>query len=103
MLFQLKVKGYQLLATLSKWLGKLIPVNNPILFCGKDASIEMCNALAQMGHKHVLLVTDEVLLKLKLADKVIAQLASQNIQISIYSGVQPTQIPSKFHRALRWS
>ena len=89
MLFPLKVKFYQALASVLKLSVRFMSISSPVLLTGKDSSLALCDAIAERGHKSVLLVTDEVLLELKLADKMIKRLEMHNIAVNIYSGVLP--------------
>lgn len=89
MLFSLQVKGYQGLMSALKVAAKVIPMPKPTLFTGVDSSLELCDAIGQMGTKKVLIVTDAMLIKLGVLDKIQERLTSNNIEFVIYDGVLP--------------
>lgn len=68
---------------------RFLPIPSPILFSGKDASLELCDAIVHRGCKKMLLVTDEILMQLKLGSKIIQRLEDQGISVTVYSGVLP--------------
>ncbi|WP_299378038.1 hypothetical protein [uncultured Kiloniella sp.] len=66
MLFPLQVKAYKGVMSAIKLATKIIPMPKPTLFSGAGASLELCDAIAQMGIKRVMVVTDSMLVKLGL-------------------------------------
>ncbi|WP_223296265.1 iron-containing alcohol dehydrogenase [Shewanella halifaxensis] len=70
----------------------------PTLFTGEGSSLELCDAMAHMGMKRVLIVTDSVLIKLGLLDAIQSRLTDSNVEYVIYDGVLPdptyTQVES---------
>jgi alcohol dehydrogenase class IV len=89
MLFSLQVKGYQGLMGAMKFAAKVVPMPKPTLFTGVDSSLELCDAIGQMGTKKVLIVTDAMLVKLGVLDKIQKRLTKNNIEFVIYDGVLP--------------
>ncbi|UZE96610.1 iron-containing alcohol dehydrogenase [Alkalimarinus alittae] len=89
MLFSLQVKGYQGLMGAMKFAAKVVPMPKPTLFTGVDSSLDLCDAISQMGTKKVLIVTDAMLIKLGVLDKIQARLTKNNIEFAIYDGVLP--------------
>ena len=89
MLFSLQVKGYQGLMGAMKFAAKVVPMPKPTLFTGVDSSLELCDAIGQMGTKKVLIVTDAMLVKLGVLDKIQKKLTENNIEFVIYDGVLP--------------
>lgn len=89
MLFSLQVKGYKGVMNALKVAAKVIPMPKPTLFSGPGSSIEMCEAIAQMGTQNVLIVTDEVLNKLGILDNIKQSLEENGIRYVIYDGVLP--------------
>lgn len=89
MLFPLKVKGYKSIMGAMKLAAKVLPMPKPVLFTGVDSSLELCDAIAQMGTKKVMIVTDAVLVELGVLDKIQKKLTEIGIQIEIYAGVLP--------------
>ncbi len=89
MFFPLKVALYRSISNALKYTVRVLPISPPIIFSGKDSSVELANAIAQRGHDVLLLVTDEVLMKIGLADRVIESLEANGVKVVIYSGVLP--------------
>jgi alcohol dehydrogenase class IV len=89
MLFPLKVKGYKGYMNALKVAAKVIPMPKPTLFTGPDSSLEMCQAVAHMGTKKLLIVTDAVLVKLGILDKILKTLNDNGVETVIYDGVLP--------------
>jgi alcohol dehydrogenase len=89
MLFSLQIKGYQGLMRAMKFAAKILPMPKPILFTGVDSSLELCDAIGQMGTKKILIVTDAVLIKLGILDKIQKKLTEINIEYVTYDGVLP--------------
>lgn len=89
MLFKIKVFLIKLrLALLSKLI-LLIPHGKPVLFTGKDASIQLCENIHYFGHKKILIVTDQILVKLGALDKLKEALVSTGVEYAIYDQVEP--------------
>ncbi len=72
-----------------KMAAKVIPMPKPTLFTGVDSSLELCDAIAQMGTRKVLIVTDAMLVKLGILDKIQNRLTDNGIEFVIYDGVLP--------------
>ncbi len=89
MMFSLQVKGYQGIQNAFKIAGKILPMPRPTLFNGPGSSLEMCEAIAQMGTKKVLIVTDAVLVKLGVLDKIQKTLTDNGVEFVIYDGILP--------------
>lgn len=89
MLFPLQIKGYKGLMGAMRLAAKVIPMPKPVLFTGVDSSLELCDAIAQMGTKKVLIVTDTVLVALGILNKIQERLTENGIQFEIYDGVLP--------------
>ncbi|GIU35208.1 alcohol dehydrogenase [Shewanella schlegeliana] len=70
----------------------------PTLFTGAGSSLELCEAIAYMGMKRVLIVTDSVLINLGLLDAIKNRLSDTGVEYVIYDGVLPdptyTQVES---------
>ena len=64
---------------------KLAPAPTPFIFTGPGSSAESCRTIADRGLRSVLVVTDAVLLDLKVVDPVLAALKA--------AGLPPTCIP----------
>jgi len=98
MIFPLQVIAYKGYMNVLKMAAKIIPMPKPTLFTGSGSSLELCEAIAQMGSRKVLIVTDTLLLKLGLLDSIQQKLTDNNVQFVIYDGVLPdptyTQVES---------
>jgi len=97
MLFSLKVPYYKSLAKVMKVAAAVVPMPKPTLFTGEDSSLELCTAIGQLGFKKVLIVTDEVLVKIGLLDKIKARLDELNINYVIYDGILPDPTYDQVH------
>ena len=67
----------------------VVPMPKPTLFTGEDSSLELCQAISQLGYKKLLIVTDEVLVKIGLLDKIKERLNELNVAYVIYDGILP--------------
>ena len=79
---QLRVRGLGI-AT------KLLPAPTPFMFTGPGSSAELVQMIADRGARSVLVVTDAVLLGLKVVDPVLAALEKAGITAHVYSEVEP--------------
>ena len=68
---------------------KLLPAPTPFMFTGPGSSAELVQMIADRGARSVLVVTDAVLLGLKVVDPVLAALESAGITAHVYSDVEP--------------
>ena len=89
MIFKIKTIIYKGLVNTVKFVGHLIPINPPIIFAGKDSSIQLSDAIVQMGHKSLLLVTDKMLVEIGLINNVLSNLENNSMKVVVYSGVLP--------------
>jgi len=97
MLFSLKVPYYKGLAKVMKVAAAVVPMPKPTLFTGEDSSLELCTAISQLGFKKVLIVTDEVLVKIGLLDKIKAHFDELDINYVIYDGILPDPTYDQVH------
>ncbi len=72
-----------------KGTAKILPFPKPTLFSGPGSSLELCDAIAQMGTRRVLIVTDEMLVKIGLLDDIQKRLTELGIEYFVYDGVKP--------------
>jgi alcohol dehydrogenase class IV len=77
------------MAKVMKIAAAVVPMPKPTLFTGKDSSLELCQAISQLGYKKLLIVTDEVLVKIGLLDNIKARLTELNVEYVIYDGILP--------------
>ncbi|MCA3575284.1 MAG: iron-containing alcohol dehydrogenase [Aestuariivirga sp.] len=81
-IYRLRVRGLGI-AT------KLAPAPTPFIFTGRGSSAELVGMIADRGLRSVLVVTDAVLLDLKVVDPVLAALKAAGITAHVYSDVEP--------------
>jgi alcohol dehydrogenase class IV len=89
MLFPVKVQYYKGLAKALKVAAAVIPMPKPTLFSGADSSLEMCDAISQLGVKKLLIVTDEVLVSIGLLDGITDRLTEAGVKFVIYDKILP--------------
>jgi alcohol dehydrogenase len=74
---------------LGRRLTGLLPDKVPVTFVGVDASLELCDSIARMGAKKLLIVTDAMLVELGLVEPITAALQRAGLQVSVFDGVEP--------------
>lgn len=89
MLFSLQVFFLRAYMIIFKAVTAILPVKWPTMFEGSDSSLELCRYMAQQGHKKIFIVTDAVLNKLGLLDKMKAELDQLGLPYVVYDGVEP--------------
>lgn len=72
-----------------KALTLMIPAKHPLVFAGQHSSLNLCDNISQLGMKHVLIVTDAVLVKLGMIQPIEDRLKKLNLSVTIFSGVLP--------------
>jgi len=100
MLFSLKVPYYKSMAKVMKIAAAVVPMPKPTLFTGEDSSLELCQAISQLGYKKLLIVTDEVLVKIGLLDKIKERLSELNVAYVIYDGILPDPTYDQVHKGV---
>ena len=80
---------HSVLMSVLKVLAKIIPIPKPTLFTGAGSAFDLCSAIAQMGTRKLLIVTDTVLVRIGLLDIVKEALDQNGVQYAIYDGVEP--------------
>ena len=74
---------------MQKIVAGLLSQASPIIYAGPDSSLQMCRGMASLEVKKVLIVTDPVLKKLGVLDKLTQVLDENSIEWFVYSGVIP--------------
>ncbi len=87
--FSLQVMGFQNMQKVLKVVAQNMPFPKPTLFSGPDSSLQLCEALAQMDTQKVLIVTDAMLVKIGLLDRIKAKLTEVGVSYVIFDGVEP--------------
>lgn len=72
-----------------KALTMVIPAPRPLVLVGSDSALKLGTTIAQLGMKHVLIVTDEILLGLGVIQPIESELQRLGLKTSIFSGVKP--------------
>ena len=68
---------------------RLLPAPTPFMFTGPGSSTELVQMIADRGARSVLVVTDAVLLGLKIVDPVLVALEEAGIKAHVFSDVEP--------------
>lgn len=89
MLFPLQVRAYKGIMNAIKLATKIVPMPKPTLFSGPGSSLELCDAIAQLGVKKVMIVTDSMLVKLGLLKGIEKRLKKHGVETVIFDGVLP--------------
>jgi alcohol dehydrogenase class IV len=88
-MFALKSFVHRLAIAISRLVQPMLPDKVPVTFVGSDAVSQLCQGIAQTGHKKVLVVTDAVLVKLGIVEKITGRLGEAGIEWCVYDGVLP--------------
>lgn len=67
----------------------LMTIPRPLLFVGEEACDELCDMIINEGGRNVFIVTDAVLNKLGVPDKVTDYLQKNDIDYHVYDGITP--------------
>ena len=68
---------------------RLFPAPTPFMFTGPGSSTELVRMIADCGARSVLVVTDSVLLDLKVVDPVLVALNEAAVKVHVFSEVEP--------------
>ncbi|MGB5324702.1 MAG: iron-containing alcohol dehydrogenase [Pseudomonadales bacterium] len=85
----MKILYYKFRAALVTRLLRWIPRQSPLVLKGAGSALALCDQLAVLGYKKILLVTDKVLRDLGVIDDVLGQLEGNGVDVVIYDGVLP--------------
>jgi len=88
-MFFIKVAFYKILMAGLKLAVKFIPQPQPIIFSGKNSSLELAQLMINQDFKRVLIVTDKVLNQLGIANDICRLLQQHNIEVVFYDQVTP--------------
>ncbi len=89
MFHALEVLFLRIYMLIFKAVTAILPFKWPRTFEGVDSSLALVRHMASEGHKSVLVVTDAVLVKLGVLDKMKAEMDKCGISYVIYDGVEP--------------
>lgn len=88
-MFFIKVYFYKILMAGLKLAVKLITQPQPVIFTGKDSSLALVDLITSQNVKRVLLVTDSILYKLGISEKICHNLAKHQIEVIVFDQVTP--------------
>lgn len=81
---------HELQLALLKVLIRLLPGSRPpVIFAGAGSALQLCNVLADLGTRRLLVVTDAVLVRLGLIAPLVEALRGRGIECAVYDGVEP--------------
>jgi alcohol dehydrogenase len=89
MIWTMKKRGYRVFQRVMKNVAKVLPFPYPVLLTGPGSVRELAVNLKIRGIGHVLVVTDKILMELKLLDSFLASLDEQGVRYTIFDDVQP--------------
>lgn len=87
--FSIQVMFYRALMLVLKLAAWILPFREPQVFAGPGSSRELCHAIAQAGHKNLLIVTDAMLVQISLIKRFTDALDELGVAYTIYDGVKP--------------
>lgn len=82
---------------LSRLLSGLMPDRVPVTFVGDGSSRELCEAIAQVGVRRLLVVTDAMLVRVGVVERITRALDEVGVAWSLYDGIEPD--PTTVHVA----
>lgn len=80
---------YKIMAFVVTWLLRLLPRNAPVVYKGANSSLVLCEQLAVLGFRRVLIVTDNFLGSSGILDGIKGQLEKDGVEFVVYDGVLP--------------
>lgn len=89
MMWTLKKGFYRTQQQVMKAAARVIPMPIPLLLTGPGSSRKLAENIAVRGLKHVLVVTDKVLMDLKLPQGLLDALKENGVGFTVYEDVQP--------------
>lgn len=89
MFWEFKKKAYRVQHQVMKTASTIIPFPQPVLLTGPGSVKKLAENIRIRGLKHVLVVTDKVLMGLKLVDGLLESLEENDVSYSIFDDVQP--------------
>lgn len=70
-------------------VARLVPAPTPFMLTGPGSSLELARLIADRGARSVLVVTDRVLLELKVLEPVLNALKQAGLVVAVFSEVEP--------------
>ncbi|WP_434528279.1 iron-containing alcohol dehydrogenase [Vibrio sp. K4] len=78
----------------------VLPLPKPTLFSGPGSIHELTEAIADLGFKKLLLVTDEGLVKIGMAEQVAESARTRGLDVALYAEVKPDPTYDQVERGL---
>ncbi len=78
----------------------VLPLPKPTLFSGPGSIHELTEAIADLGFKKLLLVTDEGLVKIGMAEQVAESAITRGLDVALYAEVKPDPTYDQVERGL---
>jgi len=78
----------------------VLPLPKPTLFSGPGSIHELTEAIANLGFKKLLLVTDEGLVKIGMAEQVAESARTRGLDVALYAEVKPDPTYDQVERGL---
>lgn len=78
----------------------VLPLPKPTLFSGSGSINELTEAIADLGFKKLLLVTDEGLVKIGMAEQVAESARTRGLDVALYAEVKPDPTYDQVERGL---
>ncbi|MFZ5569338.1 MAG: iron-containing alcohol dehydrogenase [Thermodesulfobacteriota bacterium] len=88
-IWEVKKKLYRVQHRVMKVAAGVIPFPIPVLLTGPGSVAKLAENIKIRGLKHVLVVTDKVLMKMQLLDGLLNSLKENDIRYTVYDEVQP--------------
>lgn len=85
----MKILYFKLRAVVVTWVMRLLPRNPPIVFKGPNSALTLCEQVAVLGYRKVLLVTDNFLNSSAVLDGIKATLSKQEVEFTVFDGILP--------------
>jgi alcohol dehydrogenase len=89
MLFELRLLAYRLIKPFMWPVSRVVAIPRPTVFVGPDSALRLCASIGQFGFRRVMIITDEVLVKLQIVEPIRQALASQGIDVAVHDGITP--------------
>ncbi|MBW1892538.1 MAG: iron-containing alcohol dehydrogenase [Deltaproteobacteria bacterium] len=89
MFWELKKRAYRVQHKVMKTASTIIPFPQPVLLTGPGSVKKLAENIRIRGLKNVLVVTDKVLMQLKLADGLLESLEQNDVNFTVFDDVKP--------------
>jgi len=99
--FGVQVAGFQSLMKTLKGVVKTLPFPKPTLFSGPGSSLQLCDAIALLGVRKLLIVTDAMLVRIGLLDGVKVRLGKLGVGFAVYDGILPDPTVDQIEAGLK--